>query len=286
MACQLWGIINVTPDSFSDGGECFDPAAAVQRGLQLASEGASVIDVGGESTRPAGAFYGAGAEPVSEAEELRRVIPVIAALRQQLTAAISIDTTKAAVAAAAIGAGATIVNDVSFARSRELVDVAMRGNAELVVMHHRPASTRAEPELAGDRYVETVRQELLAAVERVCGWGMSPHRLWIDPGLGFAKSPQDSLNLLANVDRLVDTGLRVLIGASRKAWIAATAAAVDGNIPPTSARAPGSLAAALYANRCEVAALRVHEVAATRQALLVQTALFDAQRTKNRPGRP
>jgi dihydropteroate synthase len=264
-------VLNVTPDSFSDGGRFLDVDAAVTHGLALAAAGADVIDVGGESTRPRGATYGEGYQDVSAEEERARVVPVI----ERLVAAglvVSVDTVKAEVAEAAIAVGARYVNDVSMGRSERLLEVCARGGVELVLMHNRGRGEVREPFTVYGDVIADVRDELLAAVERACGFGVARERLWLDPGLGFAKTAAQSGALLAATSALVASGLPVLVGASRKSFLAALTT-VDGPVAPPTERLGGSIAAAVIAALAGARAVRVHDVAPTRQALALIGAL-------------
>ena len=246
------GIVNVTPDSFYDGGRY---PSAIDHACRLLEEGADWLDIGGESTRP-------GADIVDVEEECRRVLPVIAALSDQVP--ISIDTTKPAVARAAIAAGARILNDVTGLMDPEMIAASADVEA-VIIMHSRgtPQSLQGRTDygaLGSTEYrnpVEEVRdflQERAAAAR--C------KTVYIDPGLGFAKTAQQSLSLLRHLDVLVKTGLPVLVGASRKSFIGHTL-----GIPDASHRLPGSLAAAAAAYHRGAAAIRVHDVAATRQVV-------------------
>jgi dihydropteroate synthase len=277
--CQIWGVLNVTPDSFSDGAVYLHPEAALAHARRMLAEGADVIDVGGASSRPAGKLYGAGAGHVAEAEEAARVLPVIAAIRRELVARmrasaarISVDTTRASVARAAIDAGAEVVNDVSCAANPELLDVVAERGVEYVVMH-----TRGNGEVAGANtdyrdVVAEVVSELLTAVERAERHGIARAKLWIDPGLGFAKTAAQSLALLAHTGDLVALGLPVLCGPSRKGFIAEVAPTAAGERPTPVQREPGTLAAVTLAVLQGARGVRVHDVAANRQALLVAEA--------------
>jgi dihydropteroate synthase len=208
----IMGIVNVTPDSFSDGGRHFATDDAIQQGLRLQAEGADILDIGGESTRP-------GAEPVSEQEELNRVIPVITALRQRSHCLISVDTFKPRVAAAALAAGAQIINDVSGFRSPEMVKVAAASNAGLVIMHMQgqPRTMQQQPEYAD--VVATVCSFLADRMKALQGAGVVPERIVLDPGIGFGKSLEHNLTLLKNLPALRLDGRPLLIGASRKSFI-------------------------------------------------------------------
>lgn len=268
---KVWGILNVTPDSFSDGGEWLDPRAAIERAKAMLAEGADVIDVGGASSRPAGATYGLGAAPVPVEEELRRVVPVLEGIFASLPhAVVSIDTTRGLVASEALRRGARIVNDVSMGRDPTLVAACAEHGAELVLMHTRgdgridPSSTRY-----GD-VVEDVLGELLGAVERAEALGVPRDRVWIDPGLGFAKTAGQSMALLSAIDRFVDSGLRVLVGASRKSFLAEHAADPgSGGRPAPAERLGASVAAATLAAWAGAHGVRVHDVRASRQAVCI-----------------
>ncbi len=269
--CEVWGVLNVTPDSFSDGGRWLDPERAAARALSMVAEGADVVDVGGESSRPAGATYGAGAVHVPVEEELRRVVPVIAALAAR-SVRVSVDTVKAEVARAALAAGAHIVNDVSTGRSPALLSAVAAGGAELVLMHTR-ADGRVDASTTGyGDVVAEVRAELEAAVERAVLAGIARDRIWIDPGIGFAKTAAQSVALLGRLDALVATGHRVLVGASRKSFIARTVAPDEAG-PGPEERLGGSLAALTAAVLSGAAAVRVHDVRESVQAVRLAEAI-------------
>jgi dihydropteroate synthase len=240
------GVLNVTPDSFSDGGRWPDPDAAIAHGLALVAEGADVVDVGGESTRP-------GAAEVPVEEELRRVLPVVDALAGQVR--VSIDTRKREVAEAALDAGATIVNDVS----ASLYEVAAVHGAGWVAMHMRGTPLTMQQEAQYDDVVSDVREFLLDRARLALAAGVT--ELWIDPGLGFAKTADHNLQLLARLDELVATGHPVLVGASRKSFIGR----LTGDAPADD-RLEGSLALAVWAMQKGASMVRVHDVRATVQA--------------------
>lgn len=270
--CEVWGVLNVTPDSFSDGGRWLDPARAAAHGLSMVGVGADVVDVGGESSRPAGATYGAGAVRVPVQEELRRVVPVIEALAAR-SLRVSVDTVKAEVARAALAAGARVVNDVSCGQSPALLEAVAAGGAELVLMHTR-ADGRVDPSTTGyGDVVAEVRAELEAAVERAVRAGVPRERVWIDPGIGFAKTPAQSLALLGRLDVLVATGHRVLVGASRKSFIARAVAPAGEEGPRAEERLGGSLAALTAAVLAGAAAVRVHDVRESVQAVRLAEAI-------------
>jgi dihydropteroate synthase len=270
--CQLWGVVNVTPDSFSDGGRFLAPELALAHARRLRLDGADVLDVGGASSRPRGKLYGAGAPNVSADEERARVLPVVEALARE-GARVSIDTTKPEVARAAIAAGASIVNDVSCGASPELLDVVAELQAEYVLMHTRGDGEVQPPNTLYRDVVGDVRDELLAAVARAEARGITRDRLWIDPGIGFAKTALQSAALLAGASELVATGLRVLYGPSRKGFIAELAPLASGAAPAPDAREAGTLAAVTAAVLQGVAAVRVHDVAPARQAVLIAEAI-------------
>ena len=253
---QVMGVVNVTPDSFSDGGRYLDRAAAVARALELRAAGADWVDIGGESTRP-------GADPVPEAEELRRVVPVVEALAAD-GVPTSIDTRKAAVAEAAVAAGARMVNDVS-ARLAPVV-AATGGGVAFVAMHMQgePGTMQAGPAY-GDVVTE-VRDHLVARADAARAAGVA--EVWIDPGIGFGKTLDHNLDLLANLEVLVATGYPVLVGTSRKGMLGTLAARADagGAVPPPADRLEGSLATAVWALWRGAGMVRVHDVAATVRA--------------------
>jgi dihydropteroate synthase len=262
---ELWGVLNVTPDSFSDGGRYLDPRAAIEHGRRLLEEGAQVLDIGGESSRPAGKAYGQGFEPVPAAEEIARVVPVIEGLARELGARVSIDTVKPEVAVAALSAGATIVNDVRCAEDAGLAEAAAAAGAQYVIMHNRGRGEVRPPNTEYMDLVSDVIGELLAAAERVESAGVPRGAVWLDPGLGFAKTARQSVELLSSLGRFRKTGYRVLVGPSRKSFIAELAPDPSGERP---AAAVAMCAAA------GVDAVRVHDVAMMRQVAAVAEALW------------
>jgi dihydropteroate synthase len=247
------GVLNVTPDSFSDGGAFLDPDRAIGHGLELFAEGADLVDVGGESTRP-------GAAPVDPAEERRRVLPVIAALAPH--GRISIDTRHASVAEAAIEAGATLVNDVS----ATLHEVAAANGAGWVAMHMRGEPQTMQLDPTYDDVVAEVRDVLVGRAEAAVAAGVE--EVWIDPGFGFGKTAAHNLSLLRHLDVLVATGFPVVVGTSRKAFIGRLMAAADGvaDPVPTDDRLEGSIATAVWAMSQGARMVRAHDVLATVQA--------------------
>ena len=208
------GVVNVTPDSFSDGGDRFDPAFAIEAGVRMVEQGAGIIDIGGESTRP-------GAAPVDEAEERRRVIPVIEGLAGRVTVPISIDTYKAATADAALAAGASLVNDISGLRyEAELAGVVARRGAAIVLMHTRGRSSDMYQQASYGDVVSEVLDELRESVAFATGAGVAKDRILIDPGLGFAKEAPHSLEALARLDEFSELGRPIVVGPSRKSFLA------------------------------------------------------------------
>jgi dihydropteroate synthase len=271
---ELWGVLNVTPDSFSDGGRYLDPRAAIEHGHRLFEEGADVLDVGGESSRPAGKTYGEGFAHVSPAEETKRVVPVVRALVGELGARVSIDTTKPEVAAAALEAGATIVNDVRCAEDPGLAEAAAAAGADYVIMHNRGRGEVRSPNTDYETLVSDVIAELLSAAERVEGAGVPRASVWLDPGLGFAKTARQSAELLSSLGRFRKTGYRVLVGPSRKSFIAELAPDPSGARPSADARLGGTAAAVAMCVAGGVDAVRVHDVAVMRQVAAVARALW------------
>jgi dihydropteroate synthase len=242
---RVMGVLNVTPDSFSDGGFWIDPVLAIDHARTMIDEGADVIDVGGESTRP-------GATPVDADEEIRRVVPVIEALASQTT--VSVDTRKEAVARAAVAAGATIINDVS----ASLWPVAAETGAGWVAMH-MPADPAVMQQHAHYRdVVAEVSAYLVERAERASAAGVAD--IWIDPGIGFGKTVDHNLTLLRHLDVLVDTGWPVLVGTSRKSFLGAILAGAGGATTPVSDRLEGSVATSAWAITCGAAMVRVHDV--------------------------
>jgi dihydropteroate synthase len=263
---EVWGILNVTPDSFSDGGAYLRTDAALTQGLKMMREGAHVIDVGGESSRPTGKTYGQVPQ-VSPEDELARVIPVIKLLAGY-GARISVDTVKAVVAERAVQWGAQILNDVSCGRAEALLRVAAESGVELVLMHNRGRGERtASNTNYGPHLLRAVRDELMAAMDRAVTAGVRPAQIWLDPGIGFAKQPAQSAALLAHTDVLVATGQRVLIGASRKSFIGELAPLAASGAPSSAQRLGGSLAALTMAVLKGAHAVRVHDVHESRQAV-------------------
>jgi dihydropteroate synthase len=253
------GIVNVTPDSFSDGGLYLDAEAAIRHGRDLLAEGAELLDVGGESTRP-------GAEPVGADEEIRRVVPVIEALAAE-GARVSIDTTKAEVAARALEAGATVVNDVAaFRFDPEIAAVTAEHGATCVLMHMlgEPRTMQEDPRY--DEVVSDVKAFLEERLTYAVGQGVAEDRIWLDPGIGFGKTLEHNLELIRRLDEIVAIGRPVVFGASRKSFLEKlTGRQVDE-------RLAGTIASNIIAYERGARVFRVHDVAATVDALKVATA--------------
>jgi dihydropteroate synthase len=268
----LMGIVNATPDSFSDGGRFLDPDAAVAQALRLEEEGADLVDLGGESTRP-------GAPAVQVEEELRRVVPVIERLRARgFSLPISVDTTKGAVARAALAAGADLVNDVSALSDPDLGRAAAEAGAPVVLMHTRGTPADMQSRAVYGDVAREVARELEAALARADASGIPREHTVVDPGIGFAKTPEQNVELLARVGELRTLGRPILVGPSRKSFIGK----LTGASPPE--RLPGTLAALTACVLAGVELLRVHDVAAGRQAALVAAAIRDATPPPSRPG--
>lgn len=260
------GVVNVTPDSFSDGGEAFGVEAGLRRALALVAAGADVLDIGGESTRP-------GATAVSTDEEIERVCPLIAALARETDRPISIDTRKPEVARAAVAAGARLWNDVNGLRGPGALATAAELGCDVVIMHMQgaPQTMQARPHY--DDVVAEVAAFLTARAEAALAAGVAREAIWLDPGLGFGKTLAHNLALLAALPRFTSLGFPCLLGASRKRFIAA----IDDADPEPRQRLGGSLAAALTAAEAGFAMVRVHDVAETRQALQVWAAIAQAR---------
>ncbi|MDB5451656.1 MAG: folP [Caulobacteraceae bacterium] len=266
---RVMGVVNVTPDSFSDGGRLASMEAALSHARRLIADGADILDIGGESSRP-------GAAPVAEAEEIARVVPLIAAIRAEGATPISVDTMKPAVARAAVAAGATLWNDITaLTHSPDSLSMAAALGCEVVLMHMQgePGTMQAAPRYAD--VVGEVADYLAARAEAAMAAGVARERIWLDPGVGFGKHMIDhNLPLLADLDRIVALGFPVLLGVSRKQFISA----LDGGSRPANARLGGSIAAALAGAAAGVAAVRVHDVRETAQALRVWAAIAQAGR--------
>ncbi|MFD3923353.1 dihydropteroate synthase [Streptomyces sp. NPDC058595] len=267
--CAVMGVVNVTPDSFSDGGRWFDTTAAVKRGLDLVTEGADLVDVGGESTRP-------GASRVDEDEELRRVVPVVRGLASE-GVTVSVDTMRASVAEQAVAAGAVLVNDVSGGLADPaMVPAVAAARVPFVVMHWRGFSQDMNNRAIYTDVVAEVVSELRERMEAVVAGGIAPERLVVDPGLGFAKGAEHDLALLARLADLRALGRPLLVAASRKRFLGRVLAG-EGAPPPARERDAATAAVSAIAAYEGAWAVRVHEVRATADAVRVARAVEGAR---------
>lgn len=257
----IMGVLNVTPDSFSDGGEYDDPLVARVHALRMIAEGAHIVDVGGESTRP-------GAPEVPPAEEISRVRPIIASLAEESAVPLSVDTRHAEVARAAVDVGAAIINDVAGFRDPEMTDVALNTGAGLVVMHMLgdPGTMQDDPRY--DDVVDEVRGYLDRRVQALVRAGVAEERICVDPGIGFGKTLEHNLELLRRLRELAELGFPVLVGTSRKRFIGDVTGVVD-----PQQRLGGSVAAAAWAVAHGADIVRVHDVVETVHAVRVTTAI-------------
>jgi len=260
----VMGIVNVTPDSFSDGGAWLDPAAAIAHGKALIDDGATIVDVGGESTRP-------GAEPVGAEQERRRVLPVLEGLRDS-GARLSIDTSKASVAAAALDAGASIVNDVTALRGDpQMAGLLAQRGCDCCLMHMlgEPRTMQDDPRY--DDVVDDVKAFLGRRLEFAVAAGVAEERIWLDPGIGFGKTIDHNLELLARLDELLSLGRPIVVGTSRKSFLGTITGRAAGD------RIPGTIATNVLALARGASVFRVHDVAEVRDALLVAAAVLEGR---------
>jgi dihydropteroate synthase len=260
--CLLMGVLNVTPDSFSDGGQFIDRDKAIEQGIKMAEDGAAIIDVGPESTRP-------GAEFVTVAEQIRRAIPVIAKLAKKTAVCISIDTTNFEVAKAALDAGANIINDVTSLADERLAQLAAKRKIPVILMHMQgtPRTMQVKPKYKD--VVSEVSKFLLDRAKRAEKSGIPKERIFIDPGIGFGKTTEHNLKLLANIDKFVKTGYRVLIGPSRKYFIGK----LTGKENPAD-RTFGTAAAVALCASAGVSIVRVHDVAKMLEVVKIANAII------------
>jgi dihydropteroate synthase len=247
--CLVMGILNVTPDSFSDGGQFFNPGKAIEHGLKMAAEGAAIIDVGGESTRP-------GSDPVTANQQIKRVVPVIEALCERTNVPVSIDTYRFDVAKAALQAGARMINDITALSDERMGELAAERQVPVVLMHMQgtPATMQIEPKY--DDVVGEVLEFLLGRAKRAEKFGISNDMIFIDPGIGFGKTAEHNLVLLRNIDKFVAAGYRVLVGTSRKRFIGE----ITGKEEPAE-RIFGTAATVALCVAAGVSIVRVHDVA-------------------------
>ena len=259
--CIVMGVLNVTPDSFSDGGEFFDAQKAVEHGLKMATDGAAIIDIGGESTRP-------GSEPVSTKQQIERVVPVIQALFKKVNVPVSIDTFNVEVAKAALDAGAAIINDITALSDERMAELAAEQEVPVVLMHMQgtPATMQTEPKY--DDVVGEVLEFLLGRAKRAEQSGIPKEQIFIDPGIGFGKTLEHNLLLLKNIDKFVETDYRVLVGASRKSFIGSI---TDRKKP--AERIFGTAATVALCAAAGVSIVRVHDVAEMMEVVKVTNAI-------------
>ena len=262
----IMGIVNVTADSFSDGGRFLDPGRALEHALRLVEEGADLLDLGAESTRPGGGVYGGGARTVPAEEEIARLLPVLERLRPRVALPISVDTRKGAVARAALAAGADLVNDVSALAVPETAAAAAEAGAPVVLMHSRGELATMQSTIDFADVVSEVRAELAAARDRAIRLGVPADRIVLDPGLGFGKDSAQNFALLGDLGRLAPPGTPLVVGASRKAFLGTVDARPPDDRLPESL---GAVAAALRAAPDHPLLVRVHDVLETLRFLAV-----------------
>ena len=263
----IMGILNVTPDSFYDGGRYLSGLSAVEKGEEMVNLGADVVDIGGESTRP-------GAEPVSVDEELKRVIPVIEGLAGKCR--ISIDTMKPEVARAAVKAGAEVINDVSGLVNPEMREVAAEFEATVCIMHMKGEPRTMQVAPAYDDVVAEVRDYLVCQAETAMREGIAKEKIWIDPGIGFGKTADHNLSLLKHISEFTATGYPVLVGVSRKSFIGKLLS--DAREPlPVEERLDGTLAAQIMAMERGAQILRVHDVQSAKRSVKMASAILSAR---------
>lgn len=264
------GVLNVTPDSFSDGGRYLETDRAVDRALEMLDQGADSLDLGAESTRPGGGVYGEGARDVPATEELDRLLPVLERLRPETDAPLSVDTRKAPVARAALAAGADLINDVSGLADAELARVVAEAGCPVVLMHSRGELATMQKDIRFERVVPEVVQDLSRGLDRASELGIRREQVIVDPGLGFGKTSEQNLEILGRLDELHALDRPVLVGASRKSFLGAVTGA------PPDDRLSESLAAVAWAVHHQAAVVRVHDVLETVRYLRVDEAIEQA----------
>ncbi|MEA2599057.1 MAG: dihydropteroate synthase [Acidobacteriota bacterium] len=270
---RIAGVLNLTPDSFSDGGLWSDPAQAAGRGLAMLAEGADLLDLGAESTRPGGGVYGEGARTVPPEAEASRLLPVLERLRAATDAPLSVDTRKGKVARQALEAGADLINDVSALSDPLLGRAVAAAGCPLVLMHSRGDLGTMQRGIHFDDLLGEVKAELAAAMGRAVAAGIPESQLVLDPGIGFGKTWEQNLALIRGLGELADLGRPLLVGASRKSFLARAAERPGVPPAPPDRRLGGSLAAVAWAAALGVAVVRVHDVAETVQFLDVWHAI-------------
>ena len=260
----IMGILNITPDSFSDGGDFFEKNIAIDRALEMVEQGADIIDIGGESTRPF-------SDSVSLKEEISRVIPVIEGICKESDVCISIDTTKSKVASEALEAGASVINDISAMEIDSLmVDVALRFNCPIVLMHMKGIPKNMQDNPQYQSLISDIKEYLLARIDFVVSKGIDRNKIIIDPGIGFGKTVENNFEIINNLDQFVKMNFPVLLGASRKSFIG-----VSLNLPEND-RLEGSIAANIIGLQKGAKIFRVHDVVETNRAMVIANKIFNS----------
>ena len=260
----VMGILNVTPDSFSDGGQFLEPAKAVEHGVQMARQGAAIIDVGAESTRP-------GSEPVSVAQQIDRAVPVIEALAKKVEVPISIDTYNVEVAKSALVAGASVINDITALADNDMARLAAEEDIPVILMHMQGTPTTMQKEPKYNDVVAEVLQFLKERAQKAREFGIDREKIFIDPGIGFGKTLEHNLKLLKNIDKFVNSGYRVLVGTSRKSFVGA----ITGRERPAD-RVLGTAATVTLCVEKGVSIVRVHDVADMMDVVKITQAINKA----------
>ena len=260
----IMGILNITPDSFSDGGDFFEKNIAIDRALEMVEQGADIIDIGGESTRPF-------SDSVSLKEEISRVIPVIEGICKESDVCISIDTTKSKVACEALEAGASVINDISAMEIDSLmVDVALKFNCPIVLMHMKGIPKNMQDNPQYQSLISDIKEYLLARIDFVVSKGIDRNKIIIDPGIGFGKTVENNFEIINNLDQFVKMNFPVLLGASRKSFIG-----VSLNLPEKD-RLEGSIAANIIGLQKGAKIFRVHDVVETNRAMVIANKIFNS----------
>jgi dihydropteroate synthase len=260
----IMGILNITPDSFSDGGDFFEKNIAIERALEMVEQGADIIDIGGESTRPF-------SDSVSLKEEISRVIPVIEGICKESDVCISIDTTKSKVASEALEAGASVINDISAMEIDSLmVDVALKFNCPIVLMHMKGIPKNMQDNPQYQSLISDIKEYLLSRIDFVVSKGIDRNKIIIDPGIGFGKTVENNFEIINNLDQFVKMNFPVLLGASRKSFIG-----VSLNLPEND-RLEGSIAANIIGLQKGAKIFRVHDVVETNRAMVIANKIFNS----------
>lgn len=260
----IMGILNVTPDSFSDGGKYLEKNTAINHALEMIDQGADIIDIGGESTRPF-------SDPVSLKEEISRVVPVIEGIRKKSDICLSIDTTKSQVATAALNSGASVINDVSAMEVDPLmVDVALKFDCPLIIMHMKGTPKNMQDDPQYESLISDIKDYLLDRIDFIISKGINPKKIVIDPGIGFGKTVENNFEIINNLKHFTSMDFPVLLGASRKSFIG-----ISLNLPEED-RLEGSLAANIIGFQNGAKIFRVHDVAETNKALIIANKIFNS----------